>query len=195
MAGTAIQFDDFGTAASADDGRASTASFNRLVVCPFAIVVDTREQAGYTFDGMPGRAGEQIVVPVVSQGLKSGDYSIQGLEDRVAVERKSLQDAYGTFGQGRERFERELERLAEYEFAAVVIEATVQELWRPAEFVPDWRSRLSPRSVEGSIVAWSLRYGVHFWAMGSRRAAEIRTFGVLRKFWEEQEKGKDSEKP
>jgi ERCC4-type nuclease len=160
--------------------------FRRLAVCPFRIVVDSREQLPYGFSGLTGPAGEGLVVPTLVKGLPSGDYSIEGLEDRVAVERKSLDDLYGSVTWGRERFEREIERLAELPgFACVVIEATWPEIVAPAEHRPGWENRTDPRSVEGTIVAWSLRYPrVHWWPCGDRRGA----FSVLRKFWDAQQK-------
>jgi DNA excision repair protein ERCC-4 len=160
---------------------------NAMIVCPFTVAVDTREQAAYGFENLPflgARGNIRLAVPCKRRTLASGDYSLVGFEDRVAVERKSLPDLFSTLGQGRKRFEREFERLSEMEFAAIVIEADAREIWRPTEFHPGWRSRLNPRSVEGTIVAWSLRYpGVHWWAMGSRRNAEVRTFEVLEMFW------------
>ena len=172
-------------------GAAHLTTDPAIVVAPFTIVVDSREQAPYQFSDLPltGRdRGKRLIVPVVVRGLPAGDYSIDGLERVVAVERKSLEDLYGTLAAGRGRFEREIERLSELEFAAVVIEADVREVWRPAEFHPGWRSKLNPRSVEGTIVAWSVRYpGVHWWFMGSRRAAEVRVWGVLERVWRERQ--------
>jgi len=166
----------------------------KIAVCPFTIAVDTREQAPYTFEQMRSgggsvrNAGGPLVVRCERRTLESGDYSIVGMEGLVAIERKSLEDLYATLGSGRERFEREFERLNELAFAAVVVEADLRECWRPKEFHPNWRSRLNPRSVEGTIVAWSIRYSrVHWWMMGSRRPAEVRTFKVLEAFWREQE--------
>lgn len=51
------------------------------------IVIDTREQTPYGFakyDAEPIRAA-----------LPTGDYSLPGFEDRVAIERKSLDDLVG----------------------------------------------------------------------------------------------------
>lgn len=89
------------------------------------VVIDTREQKPFGFDGLRcdvADGGGPLTVPTVRGTLKSGDYSLLGYETAVAVERKSLDDLYGTLGQGRERFERELVRLSSYRFAAVVIE-------------------------------------------------------------------------
>ena len=80
------------------------------------IIRDTREQNGYTFGFLPQ---DQVKVAA----LPTGDYSIEGLEDQVTIERKSLADAFGTIGGQRKRFQRELERMTSFKYAAVVIEA------------------------------------------------------------------------
>ncbi|HUT89758.1 MAG TPA: ERCC4 domain-containing protein [Thermoguttaceae bacterium] len=162
-----------------------------LAVVPFTIVVDSREQLPYEFSGMTGSNGEPLlIVPLATKGLPNGDYSIEGMEDQIAIERKTLSDLYGSVTWGRARFEREIVRLAELPgFAAVVIEATWAEIMAPAEHWPEWVNQTDPRSIEGTIVAWSIRYSrVHWWACGSRRGAERRTFSILRKFWDEQKK-------
>ena len=160
-----------------------------VVISPFTVLVDSREQAPYAFESIPATGIHQYVVPTRVVGIPSGDYSIDGMQHLIAIERKSLEDLYGTLGAGRERFEREVERLNEMQFAAIVIEADVRELWRPSEFRSQWVSQLNPRSVEGTVIAWSIRWPhVHWWTMGSRRAAELRTFATLKRFWEERQK-------
>ena len=166
--------------------------FRPVVVCPFSVVVDTREQLPYYFTEIPGKDGEIFVVPVIVRGLESGDYSIHGMEDQVAIERKSLDDLYGSVTWGRDRFEREIARLHDLAldgFAAVVIEATWPEIMDPLAYRPGWINQTDPKSVEGTIVSWSIRYPhVHWWACGDRRGAELRTFSILRKFWSERQK-------
>lgn len=168
-------------------GAASTIA--EIAVCPFTVAVDSREQAPYGFENLPlpgRRGGKRLVVPVEYRGLAAGDYSIVGLEDCVAVERKSLEDLFATLGQGRERFEREIEKLSIYQRAAIMVEADWREICRPSEFRGRWRSRLNPRSVWGTVFSWSQRYPrVHWYAMGSRRLAELATFEILERFWKE----------
>lgn len=161
-----------------------------LDVCPFTILIDSREQLPYDFAGMVGQGGAKLIVPKLVVGLRSGDYSISGLDDQVAVERKSLEDLYGSVTFGRDRFEREISRLDDLPgFAAVVIEATWEEIADPAGHRPGWTNQTNPRSVEGTIAAWSIRYRhVVWWAAGSRRSAELRTFGILKAFWNKQQK-------
>lgn len=95
-------------------------------VCPFTIVIDTREQHPYSFTNFYTNSAEgrrPLLIRTSRETLRTGDYSILGMEDLIAVERKSLSDLYGTLGTGRERFERELARFAKLRWGAVVIEA------------------------------------------------------------------------
>lgn len=141
------------------------------------IIRDTREQAGYDFACI-------TPPPVVNVAtLTTGDYSLKGLENQITIERKNLSDAFGTFGRGRARWERELERMAGYQFAAVVIEAD----WHTIVRRPPARSRLNPRrwwpasrlgvsvteSTSGPVPTGSLLSGIPFgsWS-GSGRTGD-----------------------
>lgn len=153
---------------------------------PNVILIDSREQKPYSFDGITADAehgGGTWQVRTEVRGIQSGDYSLDGYADRVAVERKSVSDLYGTVGKGRNRFVRELERLAAMEFAAVVIEGD----WTEILHRPPPRSKLSPRTVYRSVLAWQQRYPrVHWWACPSRAFAEVTTFRVFERFLKEQ---------
>jgi ERCC4-type nuclease len=162
-----------------------------IAICPWTMIVDTREQAPWTFEGLAGVGrdyGKRLVVRVERRTLAAGDYSVEGFEGKVAVERKSLEDLYGTLGAGFDRFEREMEKLNQLNFAAIAIEADLREIWRPAEFRPRWHSGMNPRSVEGHIVSLSIDFPrVHWWPCGSRNGAMVRTFKVLEMFWRKQQ--------
>lgn len=146
-------------------------------ICPFSIIIDTREQAPFSFDSI-----EQFdIVNVESRALRTGDYSIAGLEDAVSIERKSVADFYGSIGQGRERFEREMQRLALFRYAAVVIEGG----WSDILFDRPENVLVPARAASNTILSWSIRYGVHFWLCDSRRQAELTTFALLRHFWKQ----------
>lgn len=164
-----------------------------FAVCPFTVIVDSREQAPYSFTGFLSDAKygrRPLIVKTRVQGLATADYSIEGFEDQVAVERKSKEDLYGTIGAGRDRFERELERLASFRVAHVVIEAT----WPDILSNPPARTKLLPKTVFRSINAWEQRYPtIHWHAMGGRILAEHKTFRVLERFYKEQ--GSESTNP
>lgn len=148
-------------------------------ICPFRVVVDTREQAPFHFLGID----PWLIVPLHHCALTTGDYSIAGLEDRVTIERKSISDLLGSITAGRDRFEREFERMAEMEFAAVVVEGELSEICRyTAE-----KTRLRTDSLLGTIDSWSIRYGVHWRFCPGRRFAEIATLKLLYQFWRQEQ--------
>lgn len=152
---------------------------------PFRIVIDTREQFPYSFTGIEGDAKEKrrpLVIPTVVATLQSGDYAIDGFATEIAVERKSKIDLFGTLGNGRDRFVRELERLQEMTYAAVMVEAD----WEAVMKVPPLHSNLNPKTVYRSVIAWQQRFPrIHWWFVPDRRFAEITTFRILQRFFKE----------
>lgn len=154
---------------------------------PPAVVIDTREQSPYAFARIPADAHQGVGLLAVRtevRTLKSGDYSLAGYEARVAVERKSAADLFGTVGQGRERFERELERLHGMQFAAVVVEAE----WSEILGSPPPHTQLQPKTIFRSVLAWQQRFTrVHWWFVPGRSAGEKTTFRVLERFWKERQ--------
>jgi hypothetical protein len=138
------------------------------------IVIDTREQLPLTFQS------ERYTGTVTEPGaLDTGDYSLAGLTDRVAVERKSLADLVACLGKERERFERELQRAAALDAFCVVVESSWADLASG-----QYRSQLNPHSACQSVLAFSCRYRIPFLFAGSRAAAEYVTWGFLRQYLE-----------
>lgn len=145
---------------------------------PFVVVCDSREQCPWDLPG------------TIRGTLATGDYSIYHLEDVVALERKSLDDLYGSLGKnGRDRFKREFERLAGYRWAALVIEAT----WQTILTCPPKMSGLHPHSAVGALLAWSIRYGVHIIPAGDRQLAQRLAYEWLHHVWRQVEKEKAGE--
>jgi DNA excision repair protein ERCC-4 len=79
------------------------------------IVVDSREQKPLWKKDIEVKA------------LNVGDYSLKGYENRIAVERKSLQDLFGTLGKGHKRFKKELERADGYDYFAIVVDGSYSD--------------------------------------------------------------------
>ena len=141
------------------------------------ILIDSREKTPYTFDFAP------LVKVVLGQTLKTGDYTLQGFEDQVIVERKSLVDLFGSCGRNRRRFEAELARMADFKHAAVVIESE----WSIVLRHPPTRSKLNPKTILYSVIAWEQRYGVFFWMCPNRSAGERITFRILQRYYNDHE--------
>ena len=81
------------------------------------IIQDTREALPLDFTGFRG-------ISSIRAGLKTGDYSIAGYEDKICFERKSVPDLISTLSAGHERFLREVERMKSYEESYILIEHT-----------------------------------------------------------------------
>lgn len=137
----------------------------------FTIAIDTREQRPYEFPGA------EVCT------LSSGDYSIVGLINQVAIERKSKADAYSSLGYGRARFRRELERLALFDYAAIVVEDSLPGFLHPPPF-----SKMSPRSAIGSLLSFSIRYRVPVFFAGDRAHGQALTHKLLQVYFKNREK-------
>lgn len=87
------------------------------------IIEDTREVQPLDFTKFKG-------VSVIRQGLKTGDYSLQGYEDKLCFERKSVADLVGTLIGGHERFLREMERMKDFEVSYILVEHTAGSVYR-----------------------------------------------------------------
>jgi len=155
---------------------------NDEVLFPRAVLIDRRAKAAYSFTGFrtdvrQGNKPLRVLTRIVD--LLSGDYSLVGLQDQIAVERKELIDLFNTIGQSRDRFHRELERLSRLTFAAVVVEAE----WSTILDHPPENSRLSPKTIFRSVIAWQQLFPtVAWWFVPGRRPAEIVTFRILEWF-------------
>ncbi len=68
---------------------------------------------------------------ITFRALHTGDYSIKGYEDVIALERKSLQDMVGSLMNGRSRFLAEMERLAQFPYKCLCIESSRTVLKTP----------------------------------------------------------------
>lgn len=164
-------------------GTSGAMASRRNVCTPLKIVVDTREQQPYTFT-------EYSEVQSIRHGLKTGDYSLAGYEDRVALERKSLDDLIGCLTTGRNRFERELERAKALDYFAVVVEASLEDVRQGM-----YRSKLNPHAALQSIITFQVRYGTTFIWAGSRAGGEYMAHGLLEKFRREKESLTNGPKP
>lgn len=110
------------------------------------IIIDTREKRPYSFSDR---------VTTMHATLPGGDYSLQGYETQIAIERKSLDDFVQTLIHAQERFSRELGLLRTYPRAWIVVEATLDDVLQGR-----YTSRAHPQSVLALTAALMARYGI-----------------------------------
>lgn len=144
------------------------------------IIIDTREQLPWAFP-------TELVVRQ-SLGTGGGDYSLLGLESVVRIERKSTQDLVGSLSgkrkddvsgarAPRDKLKDEFKWLGEnVRWAFMIFEGS----W---ETIAAWNYRggINPSSIIGSLVSWSMRFGVHVIPAGDRKHAFGMANRILRK--------------
>lgn len=162
------------------------------LLSPFVVLIDTGEQHPWTFAGLKGDS-KQGYRPLVVRtervylGASRGDYSIDGLEGRVHVERKSVQDCQNTllaYGQRRERWRKELEYLESVDHSAIIIEGSMTEVISTA---PSWGKRTrqqNAKSLHRTIIGLQDSYAVPWFFCDSRGFAEITCYRFLNRAWE-----------
>lgn len=119
------------------------------------VLVDTRESQPFTLRANHPNwiGGERRVT------LKTGDYTVEGMEEFLALERKNLADLVACTVTYRKRFLASCERLAKFRWRAILIEAAFGDIksgWE--EFgIP---SEVHPNAVCGTLDAIEAKLGI-----------------------------------
>lgn len=90
---------------------------------PFIVIKDTREQEGYFFSAFNTCAG------MIEQKLDTGDYTIQGFEDKICIERKGcVEELAVNLGQKKQAFMNEIERMKVFPHKFLILEFSLEDL-------------------------------------------------------------------
>ena len=119
------------------------------------VLVDTREQHPFPLLANHPNwiSGEKHVA------LKTGDYSIEGMEQLLALERKNLADIVACTVTDRQRFLRCCQRLAKFRWKAILIEASYEDLKRDRQEY-GVESEVHPNAVVGTLDAIEAKVGI-----------------------------------
>lgn len=155
------------------------------------IIVDTREKTPWDWDG--DEAFEEVIV----RKLDAGDYSLEGLEDVVSIERKaSADELLNNFMTNKQRIYAEFERMKDYTFKFIIIEQDLETLMDPKSYyinrLKNRRKRPpSPRMpiaiVVSNLTKLMLEHDIHVIFAGSR--AQNMARGILLAVHEMHRKG------
>ena len=116
------------------------------------LIVDTREQNPFTFGRFRGWFAK-----VKHKALQIGDYSIEGLEDEVTVERKDLADLIHSFTTDRAVFVKRLRKMSNYTHRLLVVTAALSEVKSPYG-----GTSTNPNRITQSLIAVLAGLGVPF---------------------------------
>lgn len=119
------------------------------------VLVDTREQQPFALHANHPNwiGGERRVA------LKTGDYTVEGMEHLICLERKNLADLVACTVTYRQRFLTVCGRLARFPWKAILIEATLEDI--KGGFEPfDIPSKVHPNAVCGTLDAIEAKFGI-----------------------------------
>ena len=157
----------------------------RLILPTYTVIRDTREQAGHgwTFNThLPNRRPPNCDGMIVDT-LQTGDYSLVGYTDILAIERKAdFSELWGNYSrEKRPAFEAEMDRMSKLKYAYIIIESSL---------TPDIMELSPPQFSKGvpgkSLVRWlmhlSAKYGVSIIPAGAcgRKIAQMILEEVIR---------------
>jgi ERCC4-type nuclease len=106
-------------------------------------VVDTREQVPLSFRRFKG-----WFAAIETRALPLGDYSVAGMENSCAVERKDLPDLIHSFTENRAVFINRLRRLSELPHGLLVITAPLNQIKSAYPY-----GRANPNQITQSLIA------------------------------------------
>lgn len=117
------------------------------------VLVDTREQQPLSFE----RFGNWIQAERRAT-LKTGDYSVEGMEQLLTLERKSLGDLIGTLMHGRRRFIEECERMTSFKWRAILVEASYEDV--KSDYGHLGFTEAHPNGISGSLDAVESKFSI-----------------------------------
>ena len=141
------------------------------------IIQDTREKEGF------GWAFGNI--DVIERKLETGDYSIEGMEDRICIERKASPSEIAiNVGIDSKRFEKELERMKKFEFKYLVFEFSLSSLLSFPQNSDIPKSKLSQIKLNGRAILkilseYQKKYGIEIIYAKDRDGAIARVLEIF----------------
>lgn len=94
----------------------------------YKVIKDTREQNGWFFSEYDKCLGMQV------KTLHTGDYTIEGFEDIVCVERKGcVSEIAMNLGKKKNAFQAEMQRMKDYEFSFLICEFDMDDILKYPE--------------------------------------------------------------
>jgi len=119
------------------------------------VLVDTREREPFPLlENHPNWIGGERRV-----ALKTGDYTVEGMESFLCLERKSLADLVACTVTYRRRFLAACGRLARFPWKAILVEATMEDIKGGFDAF-DIPSEVHPNAVCGLLDAIEAKFGI-----------------------------------
>ncbi len=148
------------------------------------IIIDTREQQPWSFDF------NEIAVAK----LDTGDYSVEGLEDILCIERKkSVSEIANNIVES--RYKDWTKRMSKYKHKFLMLEFDLDEVFRYPRIasVPKklWEKiRVSPKFIIKCIIELQVYYGIHVVFCGDHENAQRLALSIMKKVYQNETKNR-----
>jgi uncharacterized Zn finger protein (UPF0148 family) len=136
------------------------------------VVIDSAEHMGYTFERFSNWFSGTI-----RKRLPVGDYTLQGMEEELIVERKTVPDLVKSIIQERSDFIKKCEKLSTFKKSCLVVEGSLSNVKTPYE-----DSQAHPNAVLGSLQAAQERWDIPVYFLDNFILAEEFVASMLSKY-------------
>lgn len=143
----------------------------------FTVIIDTQEKQPWTLS-------HNLINGVKYEALKTGDYTVEGLEDILCIERKA--DATEiAMNVSEQRFRDCLERMSAFQYKFILLESSMQKVLQFPHLEQYAQTLLKKTKVRGKyilqcITRMQVKYGVHFVYCGNREDAQYMAINIMR---------------
>lgn len=150
----------------------------------YKVIRDTREKNGYLFKEIDNCTG------MVVKKLDTGDYTIQGLEDKICIERKGcIEEMALNLGKNRGTFLREIKRMKSYDHKFLVLEFSLEDLINFPDFsrIPielQQSIKISGKFMLKSLMEFQLNEGIQVVFCGDRNTSFLYISKLLKRLSE-----------
>lgn len=144
----------------------------------FTIIIDTREQHPWEFPEFA----------VANKKLDTGDYSIEGMENILCIERKNgIAEIANNITEN--RFKDVIERMSHYKHAFILIECDYDQLmnYPIGSDVPKrvWKQiKLTPAFIMKFLMELSVQHNIHVMFCGCPSWAEKTALSIMKRVYE-----------
>jgi ERCC4-type nuclease len=152
-----------------------------MVKNKYTIIRDTREQDGWDFNS------EENGVKMLCKKLNTGDYSIEGYEDILCIERKATPSEVATnIGKDKIRFNKEIDRMRDFTHAFIICEFSFNDMIIYPEGSRLTRFQKSKIKIKGpyilkALTEYQVEYNIQIIYAGSPQGGKIAAESIFKR--------------
>ena len=147
----------------------------------FTVIKDTREQEGYHFSKYDKCEG------MIERKLDTGDYSIEGLEEKICIERKASPEELATnLGQKKHAFMNEIERMKPFRHKFILLEFSLQDLvdFPEGSRIPESQKakvKISGKYMLKMLMEFQIKHNIHVVFCGNKYNAFLTLMSLFKR--------------